>query len=572
MRYSGTIQDWLQQNVRLPHSARSTQFDPELAPWLNDPLKAFADDRVKQICLIAPTGGAKTTFLELIVPWVVAQQPGPMLLVGQNDDMSKEWAESRLIPILSSCEPVRKLFPEDRHQKRKTTILFPHMPLFISGANMSSLQEKSMRYCYGDEVWQWKHGMIGEMKKRHHDRWNRKTILVSQGYDEGCELQDEFESCEQFHYGTDCDLCGQWHKMLWTSIKYPEAKLANGEWDLGELAKGVHHECPHCGHRTENTSRARREMLARASYRSENNPHIPGHVAFTWTAMSVWWINWADMVYEWVKANDLKKVGVFENLKQFKQKRLAQMWVEENSAPEVALSADDYLKADFIDGQPIDNEIYRFMTIDVQKLHYWVAIRAWRSDGSSRLLWEGKILTVETIRDLQLRMKVRDLHVGMDSQYDTPKSHEECSRYGWVALHGSGSKNFVHEPKGPRQRAITKLFSKLKQTEAPNGKIVRYAHWANEGVKDQLVRLRSIGAPVWSHPKDISKEWLWQINSEVKKDKIHSTTKQVTQEYVKFRKDNHLWDCEAMQVVFAMMLNVIQDLVSEGVRPDEQSA
>jgi hypothetical protein len=570
MRYSGTIQDWLVKNVRLPHSARSTQFDPTLAPWLNDPLAAFADDRVKQICLIAPTGGAKTTFLELVVPWVVAQQPGPMLLVGQNDDMSKEWAESRLLPILASCEPVKKLFPEDRHQKRKTTILFPHMPLFISGANMSSLQEKSMRYCYGDEVWQWKNGMIGEMKKRHHDRWNRKTILVSQGYDEGCELQEEFESCEQFHYGTECSTCGQWHKMLWSSIKYTDAKLANGDWDLGELTKGIYHECPHCGYRTPNTSTARREMLTRASYRSEKNSHVPGYIAFTWTALSVWWINWADMVLEWVKANDLKKTGIFESLKQFKQKRLAQMWVAENSAPEVALSADDYFKADYIDGQPIVGELERFLTIDRQSRHYWVAIRAWCADGSSKLLWEGKVLTVETIRDLQLRMKVKDKRVAMDGQYETPQSYEECSRYGWIAFHGSGSKNFIHEPRNQRHRAVSKLFSKIKEAAAPNGKRVQFAHWANEGVKDQLVRLRSMGAPTWSHPQDVSRDWLWQINSEVKKDIIKPTTKQIVQEYVKFRTDNHLWDCEAMQVVFALMLNLIHDITSEAGRPDDE--
>jgi hypothetical protein len=158
----------------------------------------------------------------------------------------------------------------------------------------------------------------------------------------------------------------------------------------------------------------------------------------------------------------------------------------------------------------------------------------------------------------------------MDGQYETPQSYEECSRYGWIAFHGSGSKNFIHEPRNQRQRAVSKLFSKIKEAAAPNGKRVQFAHWANEGVKDQLVRLRSMGAPTWSHPQDVSRDWLWQINSEVKKDIIKPTTKQIVQEYVKFRTDNHLWDCEAMQVVFALMLNLIHDITSEAGRPDDE--
>jgi phage terminase large subunit GpA-like protein len=392
--YQGDPLDWLAEHVRLPHSARSTRFQPDNAPWLNDIFRAVCDDRVKQIVARAPTGGGKTTLLELVVPWIVAQQPGPMMLVGQTDETTKEWAESRLMPILESCPPVARLFPHDRHQKRKTAIMFPHMALFLNGANMSSLQEKSMRYCYGDECWRWDAGLIDELKKRHHDRWNRKTILVSQGSSFLDDFDREFTSGIVHEWGTECESCGQWHKYLWANVKYEEVKTNVSEWDYNSIKASVRHECPLCGHATLDTTQGRRGMASRGRYEAQANTQaLAGNVSFTWAAQAVWWISWADMVVEWLKANDEKTRGNTEPLKQFRQKRLAQSWQAEHESPEINLTAGDYDMRDFADGQSINGEAKRLFAIDRQKDHFWGVIRAFRSDGSSRLIWCGRVLS-----------------------------------------------------------------------------------------------------------------------------------------------------------------------------------
>ena len=156
LAYSGTVLDWAEANVRFPASDRASRFDRNVAPWMNEPLLAATDDETTQLFIRAATGAGKTTFMETLACFIVAQKPGPTLFVGQTDDMVKDWTESRLLPIFRECEPVHALFPEDRHSLRKTTILFPHMVLFAGGANITNLQEKSMRYCIGDEVWRWK--------------------------------------------------------------------------------------------------------------------------------------------------------------------------------------------------------------------------------------------------------------------------------------------------------------------------------------------------------------------------------------------------------------------------------
>lgn len=554
--FQGDPLDWLVENIRLPHSARSQRFSPDNAPWLNDVFRAVCNDRVKQIVVRAPTGGGKTTLLELVVPWIIAQQPGPMLLVGQTDETASDWAESRLMPILEACPPVARLFPQDRHKKRKTAIMFSHMALFMSGANMSSLQEKSMRYCYGDECWQWDQGMIGEMKKRHHDRWNRKTILVSQGSTTKDDFDNEFQAGEIREWGTECESCGEWHKYLWTSIKYDEAKTPEGDWDWQAVASSVRHECPHCGFVTLDTTQGRRGMSSRGRYevQDENQP-IAGNVSFTWSAQSVWWISWADMVIEWIKANDSKKRGVTEPLKQFRQKRLAQSWSDEVELPEMNLTAGDYYFADHLDGQPVDGEVKRLIGIDRQRDHFWMIARAFRADGSSRLIYHSKVLTVENIRTIQQRLKVPDKLTFMDAGYDTGLTYNDCAKYNWTALHGSGRKSFTHII---YNKNVERFYSPVKDAQSPDGSRARYIFWSNEGVKDRLSELRAMGSPVWEYPRDVSPEYLKQINSEVKREVVDKATKTITRRYMKLHRDNHYWDCEAEVTAAALMLGLLK--------------
>jgi len=555
-KYKGTAIDWMRENVRLPHSARSTYFDPSLAPWLNDIIKAVQNDDIQQIVICAPTGGAKTTFLELTIPYIIAQQPGPALLVSQNDDEAKDWADSRLTAILDNCEPVRSLYPADRHLKRKTSIIFPHMPVFICGANMSSLQAKSMRYCIGDETWQWKPGMIGEMKKRHHDRWNRKTILVTQGWDQGHDMDREYSAGALYEWGYTCEKCSSWHKWQWSDLIYEESKFDDGGWNWDAISQSIYHVCPTCGHRSPNTVASRRALSDRSSYKKQETNCIAKHVTFHWPAWAVHWVEWGDIVREWIEANELKKRGDTNALKQWTQKRAAQIWKQESDLPSVQLMAGNYQKSDYSEGQLIDNEVVRFITVDRQRDHFWMVARAWRADGSSRLLWEGKVLTEETIRGIQHQLKVGDKLVFQDAHYEPGPVYDTCAKWGWTALHGSGNDGFLHYKAGAK-RPIKKFFSPYKVAKAPSGGNAAYINWANEGVKDCLSQLRARGAPYWEFPTDVSEHWLFQMNSEVKREKLHKETKKMKLQWVKLRA-NHLWDCEAMQVAAAMMVGVLR--------------
>lgn len=551
-QFRESILGWVEEHVTIPHSARSTRFDRTVAPWLNEIFEAVQNDHVRQIVIAAPTGGGKTTLLECLIPFIVAAQPGPMLLTGQTDDMAKEWAESRLIPMLNACGPVAQLFPADRHAKRKTAIMFPHMALFLVGSNMSSLQEKSVRYAYGDEVWQWRPGMVGELKKRHHDRWNRKTILVSQGAEDGHEFHAEFDTGEVHEWGYVCAGCGEWRRWVWSEIHYDEHKTETGEFDWGRIAETVRHCCGNCGHETANTTANRRAMAGRSRYQVMPGNPVAGHRSYHWPAWAVWWVDWAELVREWLAANYAKRRGVIDDLRQFTQKRAAERWKVDQSAPDVELVAADYSLTQFMNGQTIDGEVHRFQTVDVQQDHFWSVIRAWRADGSSRLLWEGRIALVDMVRELQQRYGVKPQMLFIDTGYMAGPVYDWCAKFGWTGIKGEGAH-------GIKVNGVQRLYSNLQPTQAPSGGAAKYFIWANEGIKDALAKLRAAGSPMWEFPRDVSSEYLAQLNSEMKRETLDKRTKKMALRWMKIgSRANHLWDCEAMQVAVATMFRLLR--------------
>lgn len=556
LAYQGSILDWAEEHVKFPNSDRASRFDRSVAPWLNEPLLAASDDETTQACLRAPTGGGKTTLMETLACYIVGQKPGPTLFVGQTDDMVKDWTESRLIPIFNECDPVRALFPEDRHAMRKTTIFFPHMVLFAGGANMTNLQEKSMRYCIGDEVWRWKGGMIRELKARHHDRWNRKTILVSQGWDSTHEADAEWESGTREVWGWTCK-CGEWNRYTWDHIKYEVAKAENGEvlWD--SVQDSVRMECPSCQAQYRDNAATRRELANGASYRALNPHPVRGHRSFEYPAFAVWWIPWFTIVREWLEAQDAKGSGNLEPLKQFVQKRKAQVWVEEVISDMPEVSTGDYAKADFVEGQKIDGEVRRFLAVDKQRDHFFAIVRAFRADGSSMLLHESRPLTWETLDGIAAQYQVPPRCVIVDAGYDTPLVYESCARRGWTASHGSGQDGFYHVENGRRSR---RFVSKIEAAQAgSDGLKCAYFFFSNEGIKDKLASLRQPGAvPAWEVPRDVSEDYRKHMLSEMKKDIVNAKTKQVEQRWVKIGgRANHLWDCECIALASAMLAGVL---------------
>ena len=75
-----------------------------------------------KIGILGLNGSGKSTLIEALTCYVVAEDPGPLLLTAQTDADIGDWAESRLWPVLRGTEPTATLMPVDRSKIRKTPL------------------------------------------------------------------------------------------------------------------------------------------------------------------------------------------------------------------------------------------------------------------------------------------------------------------------------------------------------------------------------------------------------------------------------------------------------------------
>ena len=504
---------------------------------------------------MAPTGSGKTTFLETLASYIIAVDPGGTLIVGQTDDDVEHFAETRLMPMLDSMPATEALLP-GRRQVRKAEIVFPHMPLYLGGANLNTLQSKSCRWVILDEVWLMRRSMVREALSRTHDRSNSVVVALGQAGVVNDEHDLLHQSTQKHDYGWTCPECTTWHEYsLRRDVKFDNTRDERGVWNWQALADSVRMVCPSCATVFADTEDNRRLLSRSGSYRPVPCNPLPGRIGFHYSALAVWWIPWSTIVLEFIQANEQKKLGDYTSLRQMLQKRLAEPWAEDDEAPEVTFQAAGYTIGDYEDGKPIEGEAYRFLTVDVQRDHFWAIVRAWRADGASRLLFADRLLEWSQITGLADKYKIKPMLVFIDARYQTGAVYGFCAVHGFIALEGDQADVFVHR-RGRNQ--IKRFYSGVQRIQAGQGTAF-LVRWSNNRIKDILGKLRAGQIAAFEVPADVVADYPDHMTAEIKRDVVDPKTGALMQRWVKIgRRANHLWDAECEQVVAALMMRLLR--------------
>jgi len=550
--------DWASGRVAIMDGL-TPKYQTENAPWQREPLDTMANADAKEVVLLAPIGTGKTTFMEAALQYIIAEDPGPTLLVGQTDDDLKDWAETRMDYAIRNTPETAALLPEDRHKKRKMQVLFPHMSLFLTGANLSGLQSKSMRRVFCDEAWQYRPGMLNEARGRLHDRWNRQFFILSQAGVKGDDLDKAWANTDQREFSFDCPVCKLTQQWRWVNVVYSEDEK------LPALvrAQTAHMKCedPECKWTCADSAQPRRAIAESGRY-IPTHVGLPGHVGYHYNVLANWRKPFWEIVLLWLEAKDAIKVGNVDPLRQFIQKRLAETWEEDLTDNRKELIGDGYTIAEYADGKLIEDEMVvkgtrmRFLTIDVQADHFWFVLRAWRANGESMKLLFGRLEGLHEAEEIARRYKVSSTMVFVDSGFGGKDFvYSACAKRDWTALKGSGIESFPWRNRDGK--IVDRPFQKFGRAIALDGTSCRFANWSSDRIKDIVYAYRTGKGPAWELPDDTSPEYVKQIDAERKVEVVNAKTKQVQMIWKRFRKDNHAWDCEAMQIVAALMLKLI---------------
>jgi hypothetical protein len=593
---SRPIWEWCADNLTLPSSiTKSGKFDIGVSNYMRAPLLDLQDNRIRRVNLRWPVRHAKTLVSDLWIAWSFVNDPGPTLSAWQTDELSKSHCESRFLPIIESCPDIVELFAEDRHKTRTQTIVFPGGITFWSrsGGAISELQSRSVRYLDMDEVWTWEdQSMIKEAEARIGD-WEEaglsKVLYKSQGSFAGDLVDTDWQRGSQHWWNFDCAKCGLlipaklWDKRedrsRWGLI-WDEKRDSHNQLMIGETLATIRYDCPHCGHSHLESDGHRVRWMRDGQYVQANSNAPADHKSYTFSA--IMGRSWERLVEGWINANASAKAGIITELQIFVQKYMAEPWNLEYVGETLNLSTDDYEPS-----KEWPDEVCRWLTVDVQMNgQLFFVVRAWSRTESRRLDF-GDVWGWPSIDELQERWKVNSKRVWIDAGNWSAEVYRECAKRGWVACMGRPTNNFWHEvkTKGTVKRinkayAAPQIVDAYIGTKAQNkGGGCILVVYSDERLSDQLHLYLNDPREIFKRPAgfDQAREKIYNrhMGSMKKvrvesKGKIHSADrkaeglKKVQYQWVAMHKDNHLFDCEKMQVLAAMGAKLVPDPVEAG--------
>jgi phage terminase large subunit GpA-like protein len=584
--------DWCQKHINeIPYSPIPGGFKIENGLHMRQPMEAVADPRYSEVCLLAGIQSSKTLIMEASVCNIVKNNPGPARWFRETDQKAEMHAKKRLYPLFGACDPVRELLPKDRTNQRKDAVFFTNgMTLDFKGAhNIDNLQSDTLRYVFGDEVWNWPQGHMEEAKGRVTAfGWLGKCIWASQGGYADDDWDRKFKTSSQHELTFECPYCGHRQPFLLSQVDWGDkCKDANGNYNFDLVHNHTVYNCAACEKPIADTPVNRRRIGLTFDFVQMNPNASKRIIGFHWNSIAT--MPWGEFAELYIRAKLIAKKGDLAPLEQFYQKRLAQPWDDEAEDFGFDVPTQPYEvgvgwnKEGWLTSKQRvverDDKLarvpLRFLCVDVQSDHMWITVSSWATNGQSRLLWFEKSITWEDIEAVQERFSVHPPLVFCDSGYNAYVVYEQCGKRGWTALKGDQRESFIFRKKlkDGRYEKTYRYYAPKKIVSAGAHKCAMY-HYAANSVRDVLQRLRTLkngDEQMWQLPEGLTetedgKGYLRQLDSE---RRMKEGKKWVWKRIGK--RHNHYFDCAVMSVVAALMLKVIgEESVDISAHDDER--
>lgn len=557
---------WCEDFVKVdPSSAFPGFWKSSRSPWLRPIMEAAADSSVRSISLMTSAQSAKTQFLICILCWVLAEDPGPGMWATANNAEMKFFRETRLFPTLKECAPLVKIMEQQGGQLRGTDIGFPGAPFFLTGAQSpSALQSKPARWLFLDEIRSWPEGAVEMAEKRARTWWNHKIFKTSTADKEADAIHRAFLEGDQNVWNVPCMSCGEFGELMWENVRWDKAIQAEGGGvDFDRLFPTIRYHCPQCDHPHADTPAVRRHFTNKGKFIPRNPKGPKEHRSYHWNALLPTWVKWSSLVAEFILAHDALKFGDTEPLKDFINQSLGQPWEDRlGSVGEKEIVHDR--QRDYNLGDPWSVPHYRILTADKQAkggTHYWFAVRDWAADGSeSRLTAYGRVTTDAELIDAANTYNVNPSRRFVDCGYDWAAVLRFCLENGWHPLRGDPAKHFLVRPPGSRKTVRQSWTASAEPVNfgiSGHNPLVEVIRWSNLAIKDMLAELSQGLAGNWTLPRDISEEYMKQFTAEHRVERTRANGTKVVEWRKKAGRDDHLRDCELMQLVAALAMNIL---------------
>lgn len=600
-------------------------FDIANSPQIKEPLDRIFEDETRRVLVSGAAQLAKTLMGLIFIIGCIKRRPGLTTWNGQTDDAIKKVCEDKAWPLFRRSKIISQLLPRDLNKRRIRSVVFPHMSLRFQTASENNAHSDTVKNQVNDERHLWQPGLIHKFLSRVGSMPDHKILDLSTGsvktaeqiLEDGTilELGDDFFNDWQMGsrsiWSVCCPKCGDAQPLVMThrdaagrplrdkkgkpvygfTWEENDVTRPGGRWHFAEVSRTVRWHCIYCRHELEDT----KENIVRlnepangAGYVATNPLHDPAIWSYRFPAWVSPLVGWSTIVKEWLRSQESARAGDYLAVKTVIQNRFAEAWDESVTLGEDSKASGDYdldAWAEDPDGRFAVGRI--FLTVDRQKkhgTHFWVVARIWNDAGESRLIGYWKLFSWEEVRAKQVEIGIKDRRVLVDSGDEAAEVYGQCVLYGWTALKGEDTEYFLHPNPRKGKAPIQRYYSKPTKGDPVMGKAARKLdpkvrkamarrrtaqlfRWSTPGVRDILAAFIAGNSHYWGRPSQDPEHYAEHLDSEVKKT-VRDRRGRERAMWVQIKADNHARDCEAMQVVAALMAGILKG----SMEPEETPA
>jgi hypothetical protein len=560
-------------------------------PQLRIPLEVIDAALGGKVILMMPPQRGKTLAAQLRLVRNVAVEPRRSLWYSKSQIDARSLSDAKLKPLIESTKPVQAVQYDDPDRRGRGLLYrFHGGPIELLSADVvSHRNSRSGSEIYLDEAWQYEPRAMSEISMRGDGyKWNRREIIATTAPDAGHELDVLWQSSTKHEWHMVCPDCKVpfMPDVSEAMTPWESVMVDDGRYNVEVTAASVRLVTPCCGKRWEYSPQVLKAMNSEkdgAGYRQTNPTPAKRVHGFHFNVLST--DSWPEVIAEWLRALNAKRGGDPSQVREFKIKKLCVPWdpnKERKPVGEIELGPYNLREAWEHEAKDEQGRPYRFMTVDVQRNHFWAVVRAHSSDGRSRLIDRAKLLTPHEIAEMAdghgvLRggwyeqrtpsgqwVVLCDSRVFLDSKYSpgglVPRI---CAEHGFHAFLSYKRAAFKHSDGIHRiydEGRMIDPFSGTSNAERVGKRVLQF-YFVADAAKDRMDILRSQngpdGFPMWTAAQDCGDEYKAQMLAEAKVKTFGPDGHTFEYKWKRLDKDNHYFDCETMQIVCASMAGLI---------------
>lgn len=555
------VSEWADENLRLDPlvNADGGRYRTAQTPYAREWMDSVNDPWVRQVAICAGTQVGKTTTINALIGYAIAQDPGPVMVVVPRTADVPTFYERRLMPLVRQTPALLAELTDRVHDAKRREVLFKRALVYLRTSQVpAELASVPVRYLFADEVdkfpgWTGKEAPPLDLaRERQRTFWNAFCVVTSTPTVPDGAVWLEYLDGDRRHYWVPCPHCGRFQVLVWAQVKF-DASLSAREM---REQRQAHYECEHCHKPIDD--QAKRGMLAagvwcpegveldawrqrRESDRTERRSY---HL---WAGYSPW-LTWWQLV-----AQFLSCAGNPAKLQNWVNSWLAEPWQER-----LEVTTSDAVSACVVPGtlrgQVPAGCLVATAGVDVQKDRIYYVVRGWGYDEESWLLDCGSVATFAELEAV-LCGRVWSERGGagvrcglIDSRYRREEVLEIVRRRPQLRM-GAGV-----DRQGPLDFTAQKL-DKHPRTGAALANSTLIWSITVRNFKDQLAA-RMQRPYSWHLPEDAGEDYHRHVVSE-HKVRVRSGSREAERWVPRpGAAANHLWDCEVYAMAAARMIRI----------------